>query len=48
MDVEERTAPVTVEIPRGQIRIGSRVPGHVPLHAMNGVGSARLAQLAAS
>lgn len=44
--IEERPAPVMVDIPRGPIRIGSHVPGDVPLHAMTGIGSPGLAQLA--
>jgi hypothetical protein len=43
--IEERAAPV-IEIPRGQVVVGSAVPRDVPLRPMTNFGSTRLAHLA--
>jgi hypothetical protein len=44
--VEEHPAPATIEIPRGQVTIGSAIPRDIALHPMSNFGSRRLANLA--
>ncbi|MFO1149735.1 MAG: DUF1236 domain-containing protein [Alsobacter sp.] len=44
--IEEQPAPSVIEIPRGQVTIGSAVPGDIPLRPMSRFGSQGLANLA--
>jgi hypothetical protein len=44
--IEEQPAPSVIEIPRGQVTIGSAVPRDIPLRPMNRFGSQGLANLA--
>ena len=44
--IEEQPAPYVIEIPRGQVRIGSAVPSDVPLRPMARFGSQDLARFA--
>jgi hypothetical protein len=44
--IEEQPAPATIEIPRGQVTIGSAVPRDIPLRPMSRFGSQTLAHLA--
>ena len=43
--IEEQPGPSVIEIPRGQVTIGSAVPGDIPLRSMSQFGSQRLAHL---
>jgi hypothetical protein len=44
--IEEQPAPSVIEIPRGQVTIGSAVPRDIPLRPMSRFGSQGLANLA--
>ena len=44
--IEEQPTPYVIEIPRGQVRIGSTIPGDIPLRPMGQAGSGELSRLA--
>jgi hypothetical protein len=44
--IQERPAPAEIEIPGGQVVVGSIVPGYVPLRPMRGMGTRGTERLA--